>query len=122
MQGERIRIIPLSHLSTSFSTRRRGAEAYDRLLPLLEDGPVALDLDGIGVMPASFLDALILRLIDSGHTGDVSFKTTNARAKEKLRRLSGLRDVNLFLHRQQGAPEKLEPKLPEALQVHEAPD
>ena len=122
MRGERIRIIPLSHLSASFSTRRRGAEAYDRLLPLLEDGPVVLDLDGIGVMPASFLDALILRLMDSGHTGDVSFKTTKTRAKEKLRRLSGLRGVDIFLHQQSGAPEKLKPNPPEPLHVHHAPD
>ena len=80
-----------------------------------------LDLDCIGVMPASFLDALILRLIDSGRTGDVTFKTANARAKEKLRRLSGLRDVNLFLHRELGSPEKLEPKSPEPQQVQQAP-
>ena len=122
MREERVRIIPLAHLSASSTTRRRGAEAYDRLLPLLQDGPVVLDLDGAGVMPASFLDALILRLIDSGHAGDVSFKTTNARAKEKLRRLSGLRDVNLFLHRQQGAPVKLEPKPREPMQVQQAPE
>ena len=116
------RIISLSDLSPSLSTRRRGAEAYDRLLPLLKDGPVVLDLDGTGIMPASFLDALILRLMDSGHTGDVSFKATNVRAKEKLRRLSGLRGVDIFLHRQSGAVEKLEPKPPETLQVQQAPD
>ena len=118
----RVRIISLSDLSPSPSTRRRGAEAYDRLLPLLKEGPVVLDLDGTGIMPASFLDALILRLMDSGHTGDVSFKATNARAKEKLRRLSGLRGVDIFLHRQSGAIEKLEPKPPETLQVQQVPE
>ena len=91
-------------------------------MPLLEEGPVVLDLDGTGVMPASFLDALILRLMDSGHTGDVSFKTTNTRAKEKLRRLSGLRGVDIFLQRQSGAIEKVDPKPPETLQVRPAPD
>lgn len=120
MQGNRI--IALSDLSASFSTRRRGAEAYDRLLPLLEDGPVVLDLDGTDVMPASFLDALILRLMDSGHTENVFFKTTNTRSKEKLRRLSGLRGVDIFLHRKSGEPEKLEPKPPETLQVQQAPN
>lgn len=122
MQGERVRIISLSDLASSFATRRRGAEAYDRLLPFLKDGPVVLDLDGVGVMPASFLDALILRLIESGHAGDVSFRTTSARAKEKLRRLSGLRDVSLFLHQQLGAPEKLEPRLPAPSAAQGAPD
>ena len=117
-----IRTVALSELSSSFSTRRRGAEAYDRLLPLLQDGPVVLDLDGIEIMPASFLDALILRLIDSGHVDDVAFKTTNPRAEDKLRRLSGLRGVDIFVYRQSGNPEKLEPRHPDALPVHYSDD
>ncbi len=91
-------------------------------MPLLQDGPVVLDLDGIEIMPASFLDALILRLIDSGHTDDVIFKTTNPRAEDKLRRLSGLRCVDIFMHRQSGNSEKLAPKEPDALQVHYSDD
>ena len=114
----RTRTIALRELSSSFSTRRRGAEAYKRLLPLLRDGPIVLDLDGINVMPASFLDALILRLIDSGHAGDVTFKTTNARAEGKLRRLSGLRGVDIFVCRQSGNHEKLEPRRLNSLHVH----
>ena len=122
MEEESIRVIHLSYLSASFSTRSRGAEAYKRLLHLLEDGPLVLDLDDAGVMPASFLDAIILRLMDSGHTEDVAFKATSARARDKLRRLSGLRGVDLFLHGHAGTPEKLNPKPPEALQVQEVPD
>ena len=122
MEEESIRVIHLSYLAASFSTRSRGAEAYEQLLHLLEDGPVVLDLDDVGVMPVSFLDAIILRLMDSGHTEDVAFKATNARARDKLRRLSGLRGVDLFLHGHAGTPEKLKPRPPEALQVQEVPD
>lgn len=117
MVGENVRIIPLSRISTSFATRRRGSEAYDRLLPLLDDGPVVIDLDCAGAMPAAFLDALILRLVDSGHMGHVVFRTTNERSKDKLRRVGGLRGVDLFLHRDVGDPERLVPRLPDPLKV-----
>ena len=111
------RIVALSELASSFATRRRGAEAYDRLLPLLKNGPIILDLDGIDIMPASFLDALILRLIDGDRTHDVIFKTTSSRVKDKLRRLSGLRGVDIFMYRQSGNQEKLEPRRLDTLQV-----
>ena len=112
------RMISLLNLSPAFSTRKRGAETYFKLLPLLQDGPVVLDLDGIEMMPVSFLDGLMLRLMESGHAEDVSFKATNSLAIDKLRRLSGLRGVDIFLHRPSGRLEKLEPRHPDALQVH----
>ena len=114
----RDRMISLLDLSPAFSTRKRGAETYFKLLPLLQDGPVVLDLDGIELMPVSFLDGLMLRLMESGHAEDVTFKATNSLAIDKLRRLSGLRDVDIFLHRPSGRGEKLEPRTPDALQVH----
>ena len=112
------RMISLLNLSPAFSTRKRGAETYFKLLPLLQDGPVVLDLDGIELMPVSFLDGLMLRLMESGHAEDVSFKATNSLAIDKLRRLSGLRGVDIFLHRPSGRLEKLEPRHPDALEVH----
>ena len=69
-------------------------------------------------MPVSFLDGLMLKLIESGHAEDVSFKATNSFAIDKLRRLSGLRGVDIFLRRPSGRLEKLEPRSPDALQVH----
>ena len=112
------RMISLLDLSPAFSTRERGAETYFKLLPLLQDGPVVLDLDGIELMPVSFLDGLMLRLMESGHAEDVTFKATNSLAIDKLRRLSGLRDVDIFLHRPSGRHEKLEPRNLDAPQVH----
>lgn len=111
------RMISLLDLSPSFSTRKRGAETYFKLLPLLKDGPVVLDIDGIDLMPVSFLDGLMLRLMKSGHAQDVSFKATNSIAVEKLRRLSGLRGVDIFLRCPSGRLEKLQPRSPDALQV-----
>ena len=58
------RMVCLLDLSPAFSTRRRGAETFLKLLPLLQDGPVVLDLDGIDLMPVSFLDGLMLRLME----------------------------------------------------------
>ena len=112
------RIVSLLDLSPAFSTRKRGAETYCKLLPLLQDGPVVLDLDGIDLMPVSFLDGLMLRLMKSGHAEDVTFKTTNSLAIDKLRRLSGLRGVDIFLKCPSGRFEKLKPKSPDVLQVH----
>ena len=112
------RMVSLLDLSPAFSTRKRGAETYFRLLPMLKEGPVVLDIDGIDLMPVSFLDGLMLRLMKSGHDQHVSFKATNSLAVEKLRRLSGLRGVDIFLHCPSGRLEKLEPRSPDTLQVH----
>ena len=105
------RMISLLDLSPAFSTRKRGAETYFKLLPLLQDGPVVLDLDGIDLMPVSFLDGLMLRLMESGHAEDVSFKATNSLAIDKLRRLSGLRDVDIFLHRPSAESKNSNPEI-----------
>ena len=112
------RMVSLLELSPAFSTRKRGAETYAKLLPFLQDGPVVLDLDGIDLMPVSFLDGLMLRLMESGHADNVSFKASDSIAVDKLRRLSGLRGVDIFLHQPSGGLQKLEPRKLDALQVH----
>lgn len=120
-----IRPIPLPQLSSSFATRSRGAEAYSRLLPLLKDGPVVLNFDGVDVMPVSFLDGLILKLIEGGYANHVSFMTDDARTKEKLQRVSGLRGVDVFVCGPNGRLETLEPKFsstPHAQFSPEKPD
>lgn len=119
------RSVSLVELSPSFSTRGRGAEAYESLLPLLNDGPVVLDLNGIEIMPASFLDGLLLRLVEGGYANDVCFMTEDARAKERLQRVSGLRGIEVFVCGPEGVLERLEPTLPQAPQVQfssEKPD
>ena len=116
------RMVSLLDLAPAFSTRKRGSETYVKLLPLLQDGPIVLDLDGIDLMPVSFLDGLMLGLMESGHVEDVSFKSTNSLAIDKLRRLSGLRGVDIFIHQPSGRLEKLEPRNLDALQIHYTDD
>lgn len=111
------RPVSLVELSPSFSTRGRGAEAYEILLPLLNDGPILLDLNGIEIMPASFLDGLLLRLVEGGYANNICFMTDDARAKERLRRVSGLRGIEVFVCGPGGDSERLDPTYPQAAQV-----
>ena len=96
--------VELTELSSGFTTRRRGEEAYQRLLPKLRHGAVVLRLDGTDVLSASFLDGLLLKLVNDGHHGNVVFVTSNPLTKTKLERLSGTRSVDIRLMNSRGIP------------------
>ena len=109
--------VNLADLSASFSTRRRGEEAYERLLPQLGQGPLVIDLDSAELLSASFLDGLLLKLIQGGHADDTWFKTNDDRAKSRLQRLSGLRKVDIYTYGQPAGVSKLEPRQPQRLKT-----
>ena len=104
--------VALASLSSSFTTRRRGEEAYMELQPMLRAGPVVLDLDDVEVLSVSFLDGLLLGLINCGHINSVIFRTSNARTRTRLERLSGLRAVDIRSLDSRGEVEKLKRRQP----------
>ncbi len=73
-------------------------------------------------MPASYLDGLILRLAEGGYASDVSFKASDPRTSDKLRRVSGLRGIDIFLYGPNGDREKLQPRYPVTLKAEYSED
>ena len=104
--------VDLVKLCHSFTTRRRGEEAYDALLPELHGGTVELNLDGVDVLSASFLDGLLLSLIGGGHLESVLFRSTDPRTTTRLERLSGVRDVDIYSVDLQGRIQKVKRRQP----------
>ena len=94
--------VALAGLSTGFTTRTRGEEAYKKLLPELIKGTVVLDLDGTDVLSTSFLDGLLLQLIKDDHLGNVMFATSNPLTQIRLERLSGTRSVDIQIMNSKG--------------------
>lgn len=103
-----ITILNVSELSRVLTTRGRGTEAYHEFASHFKEGPVALDLDDAEVISASFLDGLLLRLIEDKLLNSVSFKTSNPRFYTRLQRISADRQVDIHRYRD-GCVEKIEP-------------
>ena len=101
-------VIDIGSISPRFSTRERGEEAYSKLAPALLDGrKVVLDLDNTDSVSPSFLDGLLLSLIEHGQS--VSFRTNRPRTRGRLRRIASLRKVPLNLYDNQGHVESIAP-------------
>ena len=100
-----IRKISLTTLVPYCTTRRRGEEACESLLSVMQEGPVVLDLDDADALSLSFLDGLILHLMHSGHLDNVMFATTNSFTETKLERLAGTRGAKIRLINSDGAVE-----------------
>ena len=100
-----IRKIPLTTLAPYYTTRRRGEEACKSLLSVMHESPVVLDLDDVDAVSLSFLDGLILHLMNSGHLDAVMFTTANSATEMKLGRLAGTRGANIRLINADGVVE-----------------
>ncbi len=105
-----LKSVDLASLAPRFTTRGRSEEAYSRLKPLLGDWSTAINLDGIESLSASFLDGLLLRLIEGRHLPNVLFVTREARTLEVLARLSSVRSADIRLLNEQGLVESVTPR------------
>ena len=106
------RKIPLVGLSPRFTTRRRGEEAFQKLLPELQGAAIILDLDGTSALSASYLDGLLLKLMHGGYLENVVFQTTNPLTRSKLERLSGIRSADIRLMNSIGRARKARKRTP----------
>ena len=105
-------VISVETLSSSFSTRRRGEEAFERLWPMLTGDQIFIDLDGVGLLSPSFLDGLLLKLRRKGIVDMVVFKTCDERTLGRLQRLVDLRSITVHTSNQRDAVKRLLPSSP----------
>lgn len=114
--------IKLKDLSSAFTTRWRGQEAYAKLCPLLEDptSQKILDLDyGIPRVSTSFLDELLLQLTEGEMLNSLFFRTSNRHTMDCLERVSSVRSWRLHLVDDDGAVRQVEQRPREPLTLGE---
>lgn len=87
---KRISVLELSPVCV---TRRRGAEAYEKLRPHLSRDRVEIDLSGVDLLSASFLDAIVSRLDRFGQLDGVIFVADDPASLNKLERIAGVHDI-----------------------------
>ena len=92
-------MVDIRELAPSFSTRRRGDEAFCVLEPKLRAGRVIIDLDTVELVSPSFIDGLLFRVQGQGYKStDVVFRTKRARIRKRLDRIRNLRGIELCVH------------------------
>ena len=86
----------IEDLTQSGLLRRRGEQTYDKLQPAIESDYVDLNLDGMRSMSRSFMDGIILSLLNNGQLDKVTFVTDNQVFLGKLARISEIRDIQIY--------------------------
>lgn len=89
------RIIDIGELSPAMITRSRGEQAYAHLCAMLHAGEqVELRVfPGKSPISMSFLDGIIVKLVESGRLTDVIFATNDERTMDKLSNIREIRSI-----------------------------
>lgn len=103
------KLIQIGQLCSVCLTRERGAEAYRKLRPRLESGPVELDLTGASPS-TSFLDEMVCRLRRVRALSRVTFVTNEDRVKRKLSQIAGVRQAAINFSEEPGAAVRAVPR------------
>ena len=88
--------VHVRQLSQPSVTRARGAEASVSLARLLDNGPIELELDGVDLLSASFLDEIVRLLAKRSQIEKVTFVTDDILTLDKLKRISAVRNARIY--------------------------
>ena len=101
--------LSVKQLSRSSVTRARGHEAYRELRKQLANGPVEVDLRGEELLSISFLDEIVLRLLESSQLDRVTFLTADPTMLRRLGRVASIRKAPILFRSERGKPKKQVP-------------
>ena len=77
-------------------TRRRGEETYEKIRSLLDSGPVELILPSDVPLSLSYLDGVVVKLLNAERLQDVTFVTSDRRVYDKLARIVDIRSIEIY--------------------------
>ncbi len=100
-------IIALEELAQPCRTRPKGHQAFEQLLPRIQDPDSVVDLgiDTAEALSASCLDGLIEKLEEAGLVDRVTFLATSTERLLKLSRSAAMRSpLELFYRTKPGGP------------------
>src|ERR1019366_1426900 len=96
-------IVQIRELTPVTLTRKRGIDAYRRLLDILnQERAIEIDLSEPIMLSMSFLDELVWRLAQAGHLRKVVFVAQTASVRRKLGNISYERGVNIHFKKEAG--------------------
>lgn len=99
------RLIPVTNLSPSTTTRPRGNQAYRSLKEHLKSGEsVSVDLRGPDLISISFLDEIVMNLKDSDLLDKVTFIFTDRAVQQRIARIAAFRQASIFCKRSESEP------------------
>ncbi len=96
--------VSITHLAPTTVTRPRGEEAYRNLREYLPAGTVEVDLNKAKLLSVSFLDGLVLRLMQANQLDKVTFVASDSGVQRKLAQVAGVRHVAIFFRTEKGGP------------------
>ncbi|MBM4296704.1 MAG: hypothetical protein FJ143_03085 [Deltaproteobacteria bacterium] len=115
--------VPFKELSESGIGRARGLMAFRILKSHLTAQSVEIDFTGEDLVSLSFMDELVLRLIESKQLEKVVFVASDALVLEKLAQVSAIRSATIYVRGKSGEPKtilKPKPTTPISLKVSRA--
>lgn len=114
--------VSITQLVPATVTRPRGEEAYRKLQASLSAEVVEVDLNGAKLLSFSFLDGLILQLLEANELGKVTFVAADPETQRKLAQVAGIRKVEIFFRTEQGKPRRrVQPKFPTKVELESPP-
>ena len=99
--------IPIENLTPSSVSRARGSEAFDKLKSYLTSDDVEISFKEKDLVSISFLDELVLRLLESHYLRRVIFVATTQDLREKLAQVAAIRNAEIFVRARAGQPKTL---------------
>ena len=90
--------------------RRRGEQVYEKLSQLLETDEVELNLDGTRSMSMSFIDGIVLSLLNNGQLEKITFITDRETSLRKLSRIVEIRNIPIYYRSSEQLSRSLVPK------------
>ena len=115
--------IPFKDLSQSGIGRARGHLAFRNLQTHLTAESVEIDFAGQDLVSMSFLDELLLRLIESNQLEKIVFVASDPLVLEKLAQVSAIRNATIFVQSNTGEPKRVlmpKPATPISLKLSRA--
>ena len=94
--------VSITRLAPTTVTRPRGEEAYRNLREYLPAGAVEVDLNSAELLSVSFLDGLVLRLLEANQLDKVTFVASDPGVQRKLSQVAGVRHVEILFRTEKG--------------------
>ncbi|MFI5396676.1 MAG: hypothetical protein ACHQ9S_14170 [Candidatus Binatia bacterium] len=101
------RLVRIDELARPCLTRPKGHEAFEKLLPMLKDGPVEIALDMTEAISASCLDGLVDRLIEEHLIDQVTFVVADPKVARKLGKVAWQHKDSVIFFRSSLGAERL---------------
>lgn len=95
--------VSIKNMVSASVSRARGYEAFQNLASYLSfGGDVEISFEGQDIVSVSFMDELVLRLVEANHLHHVVFVVSTQDLVQKLAKVAAIRDAEIFIRSKAG--------------------